>query len=63
MCLANIFQNIFIKCDVRATGRKFLGRFLELPLYIGVIMARLRSVGISPVFREAFIAVGEGGIV
>ena len=30
-----------------------MGRFLKPPLYIGVIMARLRSVGISPVFREA----------
>ena len=35
-----------------------MGRFLESPLYIGVIMARLRSVGISPVFRDALKAVG-----
>ena len=30
-----------------------MGRFLEPPLFICVIMARLKSIGISPVFREA----------
>ena len=30
-----------------------LGRFLEPPWYIGVIMACLRSIGILPVFRQA----------
>ena len=50
---ANIFSSIFIKCDVRATGRYFLGRFLEPPLYIVLIVAHLRSAGILPVFREA----------
>ena len=29
-------------------------------MYIGVIMARLRSVGISSVFRMLYTAVGEG---
>ena len=37
-----------------------MGRFLEPPLYIGVIMARLRLVGISPVFREALYSSWRG---
>ena len=34
--------------------------FLEPPLCICVIMAHLRSVGISPVFREAFYSSWRG---
>ena len=37
-----------------------MGRFLAPPLYIGVILARLRSVGISPVFREALYSSWRG---
>ena len=37
-----------------------MGKFLEPPLYIGVIMARLRSIGISPVFREALYSSWRG---
>ena len=37
-----------------------MGRFLEPPWYIGVIMARLRSIGISPVFREALYSSWRG---
>ena len=37
-----------------------MGRFLKLPLYIGVLMARLRSIGISPVFREALYSSWRG---
>ena len=37
-----------------------MGRFLEPPLYIGVIMARLRSVCISPVFGEASYSSWRG---
>ena len=33
---------------------------MEPPLYIGVRMARLRSVGISLVFREAFYSSWRG---
>ena len=43
-----------------STERLLLGRFLESPLYIGVIMARLRSIGISPVFREALYRSWRG---
>ena len=57
---ANIFSCIFIRCDVRATGRQFLARFLEPPLYIDVIMVRLRSFGISPVFTEALYSSWRG---
>ena len=56
----DIFSSIFIKCDVRATGRQFLGRFLEPPLYIDVIMGRLRSFGISPVSRDALCSSWRG---
>ena len=55
-----IFQVFFIKCDVRAIGRQFLGIFLNPPLYIDVIMARLRSIGISPVFSEALYSSWRG---
>ena len=37
-----------------------MGRFLEPPLYISVIMARLKSVGISPVFSEALYSSWRG---
>ena len=37
-----------------------MGRFLEPPFYIGVIMAHLRSVGILPVFREALYSSWRG---
>ena len=37
-----------------------MGRFLEPPFYIGVIMVRLKSVGISPVFREALYSSWRG---
>ena len=47
---ANIFSCIFIKCDITATGR----------LHIGVIMADLRSIGISPVFRETLYSSWRG---
>ena len=56
----DIFSSIIIKCDVRATGRLFLGRFLDPPLYIGVIMASLRSITISPVFNEALYSSWGG---
>ena len=32
----------------------FFARFLEPPLYTGVIMARLRSIGISPVSEASY---------
>ena len=37
-----------------------MGRFLESHLYIGEIMAGLRSVDISPVFREAIYSSWRG---
>ena len=58
--VANIFYKFFIECDVRATGRLFLDRFLEPPLYICVIMARFRSVGILLVLREALYSSWRG---
>ena len=58
--LANIFSSIFIICDIRATGRQFLGSFLEPPLYIDAVMARLRSIDISPVFSEALYSSWRG---
>ena len=36
-----------------------MGKFLEPSLYIGV-MARLRSIGISPAFREALYSSWRG---
>ena len=54
------FSSIFIKCDVRATGRLFLGRVLEPPLHIGVIMSRFRSIVISPAFGEALYSSWRG---
>ena len=38
-----------------------MGRFLEPPLYIDVIMALLRSIGIS-LSEKLYTAVGEGGL-
>ena len=58
--MANIFSSILIKCDVRATGWLFLGRFLEPPLYICVIMASLISIGVLPVIREALCSSWRG---
>ena len=57
-----IFYTYIYKCGVIATGRSFLRRFLELPLYIGVIMARLRPIGISPVFRESLYSSWRGWV-
>ena len=37
-----------------------MGSSLDPPLYIVVIMTRLRSVGISPVFREALYSSWRG---
>ena len=59
-CFLLIFFPVFLLSDVRAAGRLFLGRFLEPPLYIGVIMARLRSIDISPVFIEALYSSWRG---
>ena len=37
-----------------------MGRFLEPPFYIGLIMGRLRPFGISSVFREALYSSWRG---
>ena len=49
--LCNDFFIIFIKCDVR---------FLEPPLCIGVIRARLSSNGIPPVYSKALNSSWRG---
>ena len=60
---ANIFFPLFFsKCDVRVTGRQFLGRFLDPPLYIIVIMARLSLLAFLLCSVKLYTAVGEGGL-
>ena len=54
---AKICSSIFMKCDVRVTRRSFLGRSMEPPLYIVVIMACLRFLLYS---LKLYAEVGEG---
>ena len=55
-----MISSTFIKCDIKAAGRLFLGRSMEPHLYIGVIMTLLRSNGVSPLLREDFYSSWRG---
>ena len=57
--MMNYFFIILIKCD-KGYRTVVLGYVAGAPLYIGIIVARLRSYGISPVFSKTFYSSWRG---